>query len=432
MRVLKEYRFEYDFLNNFFLNNNYKIFEDRSVNDLIYNSKEKSIIVGKDISDKNKYNRLKELVFKLIENYSIPKNLYTDIRLDIKNDVILSNELNIKMRGLDDITKTAFITYNFFRIKDIIERQGNDFYIQYKFALINETVDQLDKHVRNSISDYFYIVIFKNIIRLYVKEVDNNVNYKNPSFSDEMLYKYLDNYFSKFMVIEYDEDIVKEFINKYYRNDFQSEDRVMTFLKDFLYLYKNIVGLEFTTYNMYNLKLNHIGLFDSKKAKDIKYKKFYKYFDKVIEDDINYQSLMFLFEILEPNEYKSVRKDIMNYISVIELLLVKGDKNISYQIQNKCIKVMEGFDYTKEEFKLIYDYCSKITHGDYRNASLKLEKLSLLEQYIFDDEYLDRDYMNKEQMVEKRMRERLFKILVTLFKYYIFKNVFVNSLKHSL
>lgn len=58
-------------------------------------------------------------------------------------------------------------------------------------------------------------------------------------------------------------------------------------------------------------------------------------------------------------------------MSVFEFLLVKGDKNISNQIQYKSIHFFNK-DYSKNEFKLIYDYRSKIIHGDYKKLIDKL------------------------------------------------------------
>lgn len=163
-----------------------------------------------------------------------------------------------------------------------------------------------------------------------------------------MLFKYFDNYFSKVAIIDYEKDEIKKFISKYYITDIQSQNQVLTFVDNFLYLYKIVSGIYFSFENKYKFDLKKCDLFNSKKAQKIKFKKFYKNFDIIMENDTNVKTLMFLLEILEPEKYISDKKNIINYISIFELLLVKGDKDISSQIQNKCAEIMENYNYTKE------------------------------------------------------------------------------------
>ncbi len=86
--------------------------------------------------------------------------------------------------------------------------------------------------------------------------------------------------------------------------------------------------------------------FNNKKVKNIKYSNFYNYFDDAMENKNNYKNFMFILEILDLNEQISAKKKIINYISILELLLVKGNNNISKQLQNKCINLLKRDKYS--------------------------------------------------------------------------------------
>lgn len=112
-------------------------------------------------------------------------------------------------------------------------------------------------------------------------------------------------------------------------------------------------------------------------------------------------------------------------------MLVKGDKNISFQIQNKCMKILNKEDYSVDEFRLIYDYRSKIIHGDYKRTMNKLRELSNLEQYkLTKNEMQSENYLTFEQMLEDKIRKRLFYVLRLLLKLFIFKNDYIRELKY--
>lgn len=445
MEDLRKYESKYDYINKFFDDNNIVLMmsdttekEKTILQEIDYNNKKYAcIIMNKEINSDKKFEILKNITFNIINRNNESNYLYIDGRYNIGTEVTLSKKMNIKMKKIDNKTKNTLITYNYFKIKDLIYRQGkDDFYTQYKVARSNEYLHEIhhkyeNKIIKGTIDEYFYIQTLKNVIHIYNKEVDRKLDYNNPSFRDKMLFKYLDNYFSKFIIIDYDELEVKKFISKYYINDAQSEDLTYSFINVFLSFYKIISNMNFTYENSYNFNLKNFFVFSCKKASNIKCKKFYKYFDDIVEDEGNYYSFMFLLEILELTEHNSDKKDIINYMSVLELLLVKGNKDISIQIQNKILKLLNS-GYTKNEFRLIYDYRSKIVHGDYKKSICKLQELSLMKKYEITQEEIQNDkYSNTNQLIEEKIRIQLFNALKLVLKYFIFKNHELKTIKKS-
>lgn len=443
MEEIKEYKFKNKYLNSFFWQN--KVFfikVKENDNKITYTEVKKdgknviTIIIDQKISSIKEDKRLRKLAFSIIENIKKPDCLYTDMRLDFKSQSIItiSNKLCIKLKPIDIKIKNALIVYNYFKFKELVEKQGyNTFYEQYKVAGVNETQNQVFKHARGKIEDYFYIVTLKNIIRIYKKEVDSKIDYNNPSFKDKMLFEYLNNYFSKFAVIIYDQEKTKNFISKYYVTEVQSEDQIRTFINNFLSFYKLITNNSFSYEYNFKYNLKKCMLFNNEKAKNIKYRNFSNYFDDVMVNENNYDNFMFMLEILDLNEHISDKKKIINYISILELLLVKGNNNISVQLQAKCINLLKDNKYSQNEIKIAYDYRSKIIHGEYEAAIDKLHQLSLINEYKFTKEELEYEiYLNFEQMVEQRLSERLYVILVVVLRSFIFKNHFIIYLKQNI
>lgn len=443
MEKIRMYKFKSKYINNFFWDNNIFFLKAKGVNNKITwtevkRNKQNSIAIVIDEKVKNikRSKKLREIIFKEIEHIKKSDCYYTNLRLNFNNEkvVILSNKMQIKITPIDKKIKNALIVYNYFKIIDIIEKQGFDtFYNQYKVASANETQDQLLKHVKGKIDDYFQIVTLKNIIRIYKKESNLDFDYNNPSFKDKMLFEYLNNYFSKFVVITYNEEKIKKFISKYYVTEEQTKDQIWKFIKDFIQFYQIITNNKFSYKNSYNFKLKECLRFNTRKASSIKYDKFYIYFDKEMENINNYHSFMFILEVLDFNGNISNKKSIIGYISVLELLLVHGDRNISTQLQNKCVSLFNRKKYNCEEIKLAYDYRSKIIHGEYEESTKKLHKLALLECYRFSKKELEYEiYLNFDQMLEERLRKRLFKIIKIALKYFIFDNQKLAIIKSAI
>lgn len=442
MKDMRPYKFKNRYLNHFFWNNNVFFIKAKDINNKIicYPVKQNNetyilTIINEKITNIKEHEEVSKLVFLIIDNVKKPDYLYIDKRLDLNNtcNIYLSKKMNIKITKIDNKTKIDLIVYNYFKFKSLIKKQGYDkFYEQYKVCGINENIDQVIRQTRGSIDDYFYITTLKNIIRIYKKEVDNKIDYTNPSFKDKMIFKYLDNYFSKFAIIDYDKDKVKKFISDYYITEIQSEDQSRDFVNNLIFFYQQITNNTFVHKNSYKFSLKECSVFSAKKAKQIKYKHFEKYFDHVMEKEKNYNNLMFMLEILDLTEYPSDRKKIINYISIFELLLVKGNRDISLQLQKKCIKLLNNKGYSENEIKLAYDYRSKIIHGEHKEAIDKLHQLSLIDNYQFTKEELEYEiYLNYEQMLEKRLCERLHVALKLILKYFIFNNQYLNNIKKS-
>jgi len=442
MKNLRGYKFKSKYLNYFFWKNNIifmKVTENK--NKIAYTKIQKDnkeyivIIIDEKIKNIKESKKVRELVFFIVDKINKPNLFYTDMRLNFnsQNTVVLSNKMEIKIVPIDKKIKNALIVYNFFKTKALIEKQGfNNFYSQFKIAGSNETQTQMLKHVKGKIDDYFYIVTLKNIIRIYKKETKSELNYNAPSFKDKMLFKYFDNYFSKFAVINYDEKKVMNFISKYYITDIQSEDQSRAFVENFLLFYQITTNNLFSYEDSYKFKLQDCSLFNTRKAKKIKYQHFYRYFDSVMEKTNNYNNFMFMLETLDLTEYVSNKKNIISYFSILELLLVNGNKNISIQLQDKCISLLKKGEYSYEEIKLAYDYRSKIIHGEYEEAIKKLHQIALLDQYSFSKAELEYEiYLNFDQMIEEKLRKRLNYVVKTLIKYFIYNNQNLIKLKSS-
>lgn len=443
MKNLRVYKSKYSYINNFFWNNNlFLMMADTNkkntvtLYDLNYNNqKYLCAIMNNKLNGNKKFEVLKKLTFNVI-NDNIPDYLYVNKRYNVNSEIYLSKKMSIKIKRIDDRVKNAFIIYNYFKIKDLIKNQGyNTFLNHYKLSGGNEYLsniyDKINKKlIKCSIDDYFYIGSIKNIIHIYCNEVDNRIDYKNPLFKNKLLFKYLDNYFSKYLIIDYDRVLVKEWISKYYITENQSDDKVYSFIQKFLSFYKIISNMRFQYKNNYDLNFKHFSLFNHKKIEKIKYKNFYKYFDNILEDKDNYYNFMFLIEILELNEKNSDKKNIVNYVSALELLLVKGDKKISNQFQRKIIKLLNNA-YLENELRLIYDYRSKIVHGDYKGSIEKLQELSLIKKYEITKEDLDiNEYSNFVQLLEEKIRIQLFKILTLVLKIFVFHNEQLTKIKN--
>ena len=441
MENFKLYKSKYKYINRFFWSNHIIFMKDNTENDevlhydKVYHNQKYSIQVLKyNINHKRKFEILKNTVFSKIDAIDKPDYLYVVERFELKNDLYLSKTLDIQIKKLDEKIKIDFIVYHYFKIKDLIYRQGlADFFLQYRLAGVNELIDKTVKHCKNSIEDYLYICTIKNIIRIYQKEVDQTIDCNNPTFSDKMIFNYLENYFSKYIVIDYDYLKVKDFISNYYVTDVQSEDKIMLFLENFLSLYKIVTGIKLTYEKNNQVDCKRMHVFHNRKASDIKFKNFYIYFDKLVKKEENYNNMMFLLEILEFTENLSRKKKIANYISALELLLVKGDKKISFQISEKCMKVLNQKGYSFDEFRFIYDYRSKIVHGDYKKSIEILYQLYELEPYqLSDEEMAFENYLNLGQTVEEKIKKRLFFVLKETLKLFIFKNEYLMDLKNSL
>lgn len=442
---LREYRFQNKFIKNFFLSNNilfmncdnnfktinHDILEKDSKNYHVY-------ILNKHLTANYKINHIKEIVSNIISHYNKPDCLYLDKRINVKEEIILSKEMDIKIKQIDEKTKNILIVYNFYKIKELMSRKGIEYFKEiYRYSKGNECVETLVNKMRKGLiifdfDEYCYILALKRLINIYYKEVDSSIDFKNPSFKDSMLLKYLDNYFSKYAIIDFYKEKVKNFISKYYITEYQSEDRCNSFIRNFMKFFETIYKLNLKFENHYRFDLRDLYILRTRKALNLNCKKFPDSFDKVMKDENNYYNFMFLLETLELTKSNSEKKSITDYITILELFLVKGDKNISKQIQDKCMKLLSNKDFTKEELKLIYNYRSKLIHGDYKESLKKLNELAQLSTYTLTklDEF-EALYLNREQLIEEKVKKRLFDIVYVVLKKFIMDNDSLIELKYS-
>lgn len=110
------------------------------------------IIFNGNINNKKKNQVLKTIVFNIIDTITSSDFLYTNLRISCDGEIYLSKKLGIKMRKIDNKTKIMLIVYNYFKVKDLIERHGyEDFYHQYEVAGRNENITNIYKYIENGV-----------------------------------------------------------------------------------------------------------------------------------------------------------------------------------------------------------------------------------------------------------------------------------------
>ena len=447
MKEVKIYKFKYKIINDFFLENDIifirKKLQDKEkysyCNISIQDRNYTAILLNDKINYRQFFWFLNKKTQELIKSITFPNTLFVNQRIQLDTELMLSKELEIALQNIDSKIKNAYIVSFYFKLKEIIKTTGQKRFLQqYRIAYTNPDTLFMSKMInkgiidKNRIYDFLEIVTLKNIIHIYSKEIDASVDYKNPSFKDNMLLKYLENYFSKLCIITYNQIKVKKFIAKYYIQDFQVEDRVHFFVYSFLMFYQMITNVLLNCENDFSgrIKSYPAEIFHAKKILKLKHKNFYKCFDKIMVQEENFLNFMFILEMMNFKVINSDRKCIIDYVSILELLLINGDKNISLQLQKKCIKIMKNYNFSVEEIKLIYDYRSKIIHGEYQNAMKKIHELSKLDKYMLSEiEIKNEIYLNQDQMIEEKIQQQLYLILMVAFKFFVFHNNYLKKLK---
>ncbi len=447
MKEVKIYKFKHQIINDFFLENDIIFIRKKSqdkekysyCNISIQDRNYTAILLNNKVNYKHFFQFLNKKTQELINSITIPNTLFVNQRIQLDTELMLSKGLEITLRNVDSKIKNAYVVSFYFELKEMIKIIGQKKFLQqYRVAYTNPDTFFMSKMMkkgiidRNRIYDFIEIVILKNIIHIYSKEKDASVDYKDPSFKDNMLLKYIENYFSKLCMITYNPIKVKKFIAKYYIQDSQVEDRVHFFVYNFLMFYQMVTNVLLNCENDFSGKIKSYPdeIFHAKKILKLKHKSFYKCFDKIMIQEENFLNFMFILEMMNFKVINSDRKCIIDYVSILELLLVNEDKNISSQLQEKCIKIMKNYNFRVEEIKLIYDYRSKIIHGEYKNAMKKLQELSKLDKYMLSEiEIKNEIYLNQDQMIEEKVQQQLYLILMVAFKFFVFHNSYLKKLK---
>lgn len=379
------------------------------------------------------------LVENHLKNYSFQNLYFTNCRFNIKENIYISNNLNIYMHYLNKKDKNVLILNHFFKLKDIIKKYGKEkVLMNYKYYHHNNTVLSLQKKVTISFDDYFYLGDIKKIIRLYKKEVSTNIDINDPDLTDEMILNYLDNYYSKLIVISYDEAKIKNFIIKYYQTNVQAEDKIYPFINSLVYIYNLLNNTNIEYDNYYNSKYKLIN----SKVKKYHDKKTNKIIDDIFSNEENYYNIISIFDnILEIKKQCNTGKMIVDYVTVLEQLLTHSPKNdktdtISKQFITKidiCLNRINNKEYSNKELREIYTYRSKMTHGEYMLLQKCLKRLSKMDIYIINQAILEEEiYSTELQLVEEKLKERVEELFKIMFKMFLTENKYINDLKQQI
>lgn len=384
------------------------------------------------------YNAVKNIIASYINRHNFGSILFTNMREDLKENIYISKTLNICFSNLPIPDKLTLIMHHFYRTKDAIKKVGLEKALFY-YRRFNwyESVSWMAKHAYNCIEEYLYIGSLKTLIKTYQKEVDPSIDILNPILTDSMIFKYLDNYFSKLIIISYNEEVVKNFLFDYYKTEAQAEDNINEFLRDIIFTYQTITNKSFDYKNQYQYKLGYYERFHHIPNRVKNFKKLHIKLDTLIANEENYNKLLFMYELLEVHDYKSEMKKIVNYITAIELMLTHSPKSnedtISSQFIQKslwCLDKIKKKDFSKKELKLIYTYRSKIIHGDRKALSKIIRSLSKMPEYVLNQKQLKEEiYLYQDQLIEsilEKRTEKLFKLIFTLF---IKDYPYINELK---
>lgn len=443
MNKFAVYKFKYKIINEFLLNSNMILIVD------LENKKETSNIFSQEL-DGEKYNivilpnikvkaKAAQKIVKLyLDKSELDDVLYTYTRMDIYDKIYISRKLNIYMHYLNEKDKKTLILKHYYKIKEILKKyEREELLINYNFYNGNNAIDFIKKKVTIDIDDYFYLGGLKKIIKLYKQELYKELDLKRPNLNDKMIFKYLDNYFSKFIVISYDKALTKDFLKKYYITDMQSEDQTRGFIENIIYTYNKLNGTNID----YETRYKFENVFNRSFAKKNVDKKSANVIDKLFEVNNNYNNMMFMFETIEIKKYYSTKKKIINYITALELLLTHSPKNnksdtISKQFINKvylCLKKINIEQFSLKELKEVYTYRSKIIHGDYNAINKCLKNLAKLDPYFINDKILKEEmYSTHLQLIENILGKRTKLLFEMIFNLYIKDYEYINILKQKI
>lgn len=410
----------------------------------IKNGKQKALIKSENPTFKIyylptiNYNAIKKIITSSIHHHNFGSILFTNMRDNLKENLYISKTLNICFSNLPNPDKLTLIMHHFYRTKDAIKKVELEKALFY-YRRFNwyESISWMTKNAYNCIEEYLYIGSLKTLVKTYQKEVDPSIDILNPILTDSMILKYLDNYFSKLIVISYNEEVIKDFLFDYYRTEAQAEDNTNGFLRNIIFTYQAITSKSFEYKNQYQYKLGYYENFHYIPNRVKNFKNLYVKLDTLIANEENYNKLLFMYELLEVHDYKSEMKRIVNYITAMELMLTHSPKSnedtISCQFIQKslwCLDKIKKKDFSKKELKLIYTYRSKIIHSDRKALAKIIKSLSKMPEYTLNEKQLKEEiYLYQDQLIEsilEKRTEKLFKLIFTLF---IKDYPYINELK---
>lgn len=378
----------------------------------------------------------------------------TNLRFDISNKLYLSKYFNFYLRNLNSEEENFFFEILKNEYKKIIKKYGlKNAYEEYKIVKENSTVDYMMKSLRMfSIADYFSLCELKILVRIYLTE-SNKETYEPvmDDFKTNNISKVLRNYLRRLIVIDYDRELLLEKLKKYDNSKTTEDALILEFRKSFInfYNYINRVKISYDIYNYRDSKYNSSILFLSKLGKTtFELRNNRNLIDKFINiKDDNFDNFMFIIETFYSENNKSYKKEITDYVTLLEMFVTHSPSTNRYNVEDSISKqfvekISASFSLThsiknkidledfKKELKYMYNYRSKLLHGEVLEMNKQLNKFLEIPYYSNRrNNDIDKDYYKIKGIIEKYMSNRLEDIFRKIFELYVKNYLFFEAIK---
>lgn len=378
----------------------------------------------------------------------------TNLRFDISNKLYLSKYFNFYLRNLNSEEENFFFEILKNEYKKIIKKYGlKNAYEEYKIVKENSTVDYMMKSLRMfSIADYFSLCELKILVRIYLTE-SNKETYEPvmDDFKTNNISKVLRNYLRRLIVIDYDRELLLEKLKKYDNSKTTEDALILEFRKSFInfYNYINRVKISYDIYNYRDSKYNSSILFLSKLGKTtFESRNNINLVDKFINiKDDNFDNFMFIIETFYSENNKSYKKEITDYVTLLEMFVTHSPSTNRYNVEDSISKqfvekISASFSLThsiknkidledfKKELKYMYNYRSKLLHGEVLEMNKQLNKFLEIPYYSSRrNNDIDKDYYKIKGIIEKYMSNRLEDIFRKIFELYVKNYLFFEAIK---
>lgn len=378
----------------------------------------------------------------------------TNLRFDISNKLYLSKYFNFYLRNLNSEEENFFFEILKNEYKKIIKKYGlKNAYEEYKIVKENSTVDYMMKSLRMfSIADYFSLCELKILVRIYLTE-SNKETYEPvmDDFKTNNISKVLRNYLRRLIVIDYDRELLLEKLKKYDNSKTTEDALILEFRKSFInfYNYINRVKISYDIYNYRDSKYNSSILFLSKLGKTtFESRNNRNLIDKFINiKDDNFDNFMFIIETFYSENNKSYKKEITDYVTLLEMFVTHSPSTNRYNVEDSISKqfvekISASFSLThsiknkidledfKKELKYMYNYRSKLLHGEVLEMNKQLNKFLEIPYYSNRrNNDIDKDYYKIKGIIEKYMSNRLEDIFRKIFELYVKNYLFFEAIK---
>lgn len=303
-----------------------------------------------------------------------------------------------------------------------------------------------------SIADYFSLCELKILVRIYLTE-SNKETYEPvmDDFKTNNISKVLRNYLRRLIVIDYDRELLLEKLKKYDNSKTTEDALILEFRKSFInfYNYINRVKISYDIYNYRDSKYNSSILFLSKLGKTtFESRNNRNLIDKFINiKDDNFDNFMFIIETFYSENNKSYKKEITDYVTLLEMFVTHSPSTNRYNVEDSISKqfvekISASFSLThsiknkidledfKKELKYMYNYRSKLLHGEVLEMNKQLNKFLEIPYYSSRrNNDIDKDYYKIKGIIEKYMSNRLEDIFRKIFELYVKNYLFFEAIK---